>query len=138
MVDDKALFRAAVKKCDKARKADGKTVVTCPASRHAQMIAEYVGARKPYPMLQDEPEHCAESILSAVASVYRLRLRVYNLEAALKELHRVCGSMDLEHEANRPSEAEYIDAMEAAQAALAVTSSAVVAGVDSTRGGEQK
>jgi hypothetical protein len=115
-----ALFRAAVKACDKARKADGKTVVTCPASRHAQMMAEYIGARKPCPMLREEPEHCAESILATVASVYRLRLRVYNLEAALKELHRVCASMDPEHEANRPTEAEYIEAMEAAQAALPV------------------
>ena len=42
-----------------------------------------------------------------------------DLLAALRELHRVCAAMDLEHEANRPSEAEYIDAMEAANAAIA-------------------
>jgi hypothetical protein len=42
-----------------------------------------------------------------------------DLLPALKELHRVCSAMDLEHEANRPSEAEYIDAMEVAQAAIA-------------------
>jgi hypothetical protein len=80
---DKALIRAARKKVHDARRADGKTIVTCPASRHAQMIGEYLGTRRPYAMLQEEPEHCAESILSTVASVYRLRLRVYNLEAAL-------------------------------------------------------
>lgn len=74
MTDDKKLFRAAKKRADKHRKGDGKTCVTCPASRHAQMIAEAVGARRPYPMLQEEPEHCAGSILSAVGSLYEARL----------------------------------------------------------------
>lgn len=74
MADEKALFRAEKKRADKHRKADGNTCVTCPASRHAQMIAEAIGARKPYPMLQEEPEHCAGSILSAVGSLYEARL----------------------------------------------------------------
>lgn len=42
-----------------------------------------------------------------------------DLLSALRELHRVCASMDLEHEANRPTEAKYIEAMEAAAAAIA-------------------
>lgn len=69
-------FQAARRRADTARRGDGQTCVTCPASRHAQQIAEQVGARKPYPMLQEEPEHCAESILSAVASLYEARLLV--------------------------------------------------------------
>lgn len=72
--DTKRAFKAAKRAADKARKSDGKTVVTCPASRHTQMIAEYVGTGKGYTMLQDEPEHCAESILSTVTSLYEARL----------------------------------------------------------------
>lgn len=74
MGDDKDLFRAEKSRTAKHRKADGKTCVTCPASRHAQMIAEAIGARRPYPMLQEEPEHCAGSILSAVGSLFEARL----------------------------------------------------------------
>lgn len=72
--DDKEMFRAEKKRTNRLRKADGNTCVTCPASRHAQMIAEAVGARRPYPMLHEEPEHCAGSILSAVGSLYEARL----------------------------------------------------------------
>lgn len=73
MADDaKRTFRAAVKRCNTARKADGKTVVTCPASRHAQMIAELIG-RHSFAMVQDEPEHCAQSILAAVAALFEAR-----------------------------------------------------------------
>lgn len=62
--------------------------------------------------------HGAEDAAIAACIVQRLNAHD-DLVSALKELHRVCASMDLEHEANRPSEAEYIDAMEAAEAALA-------------------
>lgn len=40
------------------------------------------------------------------------------LRAALAELHRVCLGMDLENQAERPTEAEYQTAMTAAAAAL--------------------
>jgi hypothetical protein len=75
MSDARKSFRDAVKRATKARKSDGTTVVTCPASRHAQMIAELVG-RKSYAMVHDEPEHCAESILWSVAALYEARLMI--------------------------------------------------------------
>jgi hypothetical protein len=78
MNEDQKLFRAAVRKANKARKA--KVIVTCPASRHVQMMAEYIGARKPYSMIGEEPEHCAESMLSVVASLYWARARIAELE----------------------------------------------------------
>lgn len=53
---------------------------TCPASRHAQMIAEalaqaHSGSKlhELYPMLEEEPEHCAASIASVVNSLYQAR-----------------------------------------------------------------
>ena len=49
---------------------------TCPASRHAQMIGEYLPTKKGYPMLQEEPEHCAGSILATVAALYEARTEI--------------------------------------------------------------
>ena len=48
-------------------------VNTCPASRHAQLIAEQLYTTGDYPMLQDEPHHCAETIASVVSSLYQAR-----------------------------------------------------------------
>ncbi len=77
-------FRDAAKDADKARIGGGAVCcVTCPASRHVQMMAEFIGARKGYAMLSEEPEHCAESMLSVVASLYEARARISQLEGAL-------------------------------------------------------
>jgi hypothetical protein len=46
---------------------------TCPASRHVQMIAEGLYTIGGYPMLQDDPQHCATSIASVVSSLYQTR-----------------------------------------------------------------
>jgi len=55
-------------------------VNTCPASRHTQMIAEALCTAHSgstlselYPMLEEEPEHCAASIASVVNSLYQAR-----------------------------------------------------------------
>ena len=39
---------------------------TCPASRHLHLIAEALAGGRPYPMLQDEPEHCAGTMLAVL------------------------------------------------------------------------
>ena len=54
---------------------------TCPASRHTQIIGEYLAERKPYPMLQEEPEHCAGSLLATVAALYEARTEIARLRA---------------------------------------------------------
>lgn len=54
---------------------------TCAASRHLQMIGEALASGKPYPMLQEEPLHCAITMLSVVNSLYEAR-------TALEELLR--------------------------------------------------
>lgn len=50
-------------------------VNTCPASRHLHLIAERLAAGKPYAMLQEEPEHCAGSMLSVLESLWKLRTK---------------------------------------------------------------
>ena len=55
---------------------------TCPASRHAEIIGKALVNGKPYPMLTEEPEHCGESILSVVQSLYAARTKLALLEKA--------------------------------------------------------
>ena len=46
---------------------------TCPASRHAQTIAESLLNHGEYSMLQEDPAHCANTIASVVSSLYQAR-----------------------------------------------------------------
>lgn len=45
---------------------------TCPASRHLNIMADCLLAGG-YPMLTEEPAHCAESILATLESLWLLR-----------------------------------------------------------------
>jgi hypothetical protein len=49
---------------------------TCPASRHLHIMAETLAAGGPYAMFQEEPEHCAQTMLSVLESLWKLRSRV--------------------------------------------------------------
>lgn len=51
------------------------STVTCPASRHLRMIGEALAKGRPYPMLSDEPGHCAETMLICVEMIWKLRRR---------------------------------------------------------------
>ncbi len=53
---------------------------TCPASRHLHLMAEQLASGKPYPMLQEEPEYCAESMLSVLESLWKGRKRLHAIE----------------------------------------------------------
>jgi hypothetical protein len=46
---------------------------TCPASRHVQMIAESLVETGEYPMLVEDPRHCADSMASVISSLYSAR-----------------------------------------------------------------
>lgn len=46
---------------------------TCPASRHVQMMAEELAAVGRYPMLNEDPGHCAGSLAAVVSSLYQTR-----------------------------------------------------------------
>lgn len=60
------------RRVDRARKFPDNT---CPASRHLHLIAEALAAGKPYPMLHEEPQHCAESMLAVLESLWKLRTK---------------------------------------------------------------
>ena len=52
----------------------------CSASRHLHLMANQLAAGKPYPMLQDEPAHCAMTMLSVLESLWKARTEVERLK----------------------------------------------------------
>lgn len=46
---------------------------TCPASRHVQIMAESLIEQGGYPMFDEDPRHCAGSIVSVLSSLYSAR-----------------------------------------------------------------
>ena len=61
---------------------------TCPASRHAAMIAEALVGGETYLMLSEEPKYCGETIAAVVASLWETRtaLTAANSRATLAEI----------------------------------------------------
>lgn len=57
----------------RATRARDAALVTCPASRHLALMAEALAAGRPYPMLTEEPQHCAESMLAVCAALWEAR-----------------------------------------------------------------
>ena len=53
---------------------------TCPASRHLHLMAQRLAAGKPYPMLADEPKHCAETMLAVLTSLWEARTKLAKLD----------------------------------------------------------
>jgi hypothetical protein len=49
---------------------------TDPASRHLHQIADALAQGGPYPMLHEEPGHCAETMLAVLESLWKLRAKV--------------------------------------------------------------
>ncbi len=62
--------------------------VTCPASRHAEQIAEELIKHGSCGQLADEGKHAGQSILSAVRSLYAARAEIARLVAEV-ERHRM-------------------------------------------------
>jgi hypothetical protein len=85
ITEERARFIEQRRETDAVRRK-ARIIVTDPWSRHAAMIAEHVGMGKPYAMLQEEPEHCAESILVTARNLWLARLRIDELEAQLAML----------------------------------------------------
>ena len=48
---------------------------TCPASRHLHMIAECLMSGHEYAMLREDPKHCANTMLSVLESLWKLRTK---------------------------------------------------------------
>lgn len=53
------------------------------SSRHVHMIAEGLLSKHGYPMLQEEPEHCAQSMLAVLKMLWRSRAEMEKLKARL-------------------------------------------------------
>ncbi len=62
---------------------------TSSADRHVHLIAETLAAGHPYPMLAEEPQHCAESMLWTLLALYRARNRVQALEGPAVTQRRI-------------------------------------------------
>lgn len=48
---------------------------TCSASRHLHLMADALATGQIYPMFREEPEHCAETMLAVLESLWKLRTR---------------------------------------------------------------
>jgi hypothetical protein len=46
---------------------------TCAASRHLHMMADALASGREYFMFREEPQHCAESILAVLESLWKIR-----------------------------------------------------------------
>lgn len=76
--DDAKLYRSLLRRLNRHRSFP---VNTDPFCRHAQMIGYYLPRKRGYPMLQEEPMHCAISILATVLSLYKARNELARLKA---------------------------------------------------------
>lgn len=80
--NDKKRITALRRRVSRARKFPTNT---CPSSRHLHIIADCLLKPKKdgglrYPMLEEEPEHCAESILAVLASLWEARTKLEKYE----------------------------------------------------------
>jgi hypothetical protein len=69
------------RRVNRARRGTPEICVTCAASRHVHLMADALASGRAYPMLQEEPEHCAGSLLSVLESLWKARRRLAELEA---------------------------------------------------------
>jgi len=73
--DDKARLKNLRRRVKRARHFPENT---CSASRHLHMIAERLCTDGP--MLIDEPEHCAETMLAVLESLWKARTELERLK----------------------------------------------------------
>lgn len=74
---DAAILRNTRRRVNRARNFPANT---CAASRHLHLMACQLAAGKPYPMLQEEPAHCAMTMLAVLESLWKARTEVARLK----------------------------------------------------------
>jgi hypothetical protein len=77
-LDERKRIAALRRRVNRARAGTPDHGVTCPASRHLHIIADALmkpkrGHELRYPMLAEEPEHCAESIYAVLQCLWESR-----------------------------------------------------------------
>lgn len=80
MKRDKDLLRQLRRRVNRARNFP---VNTCPASRHLHIMADSITKKHGYPMLNEEPEHCAITMYSVLASLWEARKELARLRAVI-------------------------------------------------------
>jgi len=74
---DAAILRNTRRRVNRARNFPENT---CAASRHLHLMAERLAGAKPYPMLQEEPQHCAMTMLAVLESLWKARTELSRLK----------------------------------------------------------
>jgi hypothetical protein len=74
--EDRALLTKLRRRVNKARDFP---VHTCPASRHVHIMADCLTKKGGYPMLTEEPTHCAITLYSVLASLWEARKELTKL-----------------------------------------------------------
>jgi hypothetical protein len=77
--------------------------VTCPASRHVQEMAEWLWDDGRIVQMEDEPIHCAESMLAVVAALWEARAEI----ARLKRGEHTCIKCGLRQDAEGSGHHEF-------------------------------
>lgn len=74
---DAAILRNTRRRVNRARNFPENT---CAASRHLHLMADQVASGKPYPMLAEEPQHCAMTMLAVLESLWKARTELARLK----------------------------------------------------------
>lgn len=74
---DVAILRNTQRRVNRARNFPENT---CAASRHLHQMATQLAAGKPYPMLAEEPQHCAITMLAVIESLWKTRMELGRLK----------------------------------------------------------
>lgn len=75
---DVAILRNLRRRANRARNFPENT---CAASRHLHLMADRLASGKPYPMLAEEPQHCAMTMLAVLESLWKARTEMARLKA---------------------------------------------------------
>ena len=73
------------RRVNQARKHE--PLVTCSASRHLHILADELLSKAGCPQLQDEPEHCAETMLAVLLALWQARAALQEGESACTKEH---------------------------------------------------
>jgi len=87
--DDKQLLKNLRRRVNRARNFPENT---CSASRHLHIMANRMASGQPYPMLTEEPEHCACTMLAVLESLYKTRTELVRLKMLNVELCEAKGA----------------------------------------------
>ena len=80
---DAAILRNTRRRANRARNFPENT---CSASRHLHLMADQLASGKPYPMLAEEPQHCAMTMLAVLESLWKARTELERLKRHNAEL----------------------------------------------------